>query len=397
MYKLLRIATVPVTLTVLLKSQLRFMQNHFEVIAVSSGGDKLDELKADTGIRVNAVTMTRRITPIRDLLALITLIRIMRAEKPLIVHSHTPKAGLLGMLSAKIAGVPIRLHTVAGLPLLERTGLQRKVLNFVEALTYRCATRVYPNSKQMVEIILKNNFCLPNKVKLIGKGSSNGIDTTYFDPEIYDIQYRKCHRENIGLKEDDFVFCFIGRVVADKGIHELVAAYLNIYKDNNQAKLLIVGPFEQKLDPLDSATYKKIINHPGIRWIDFQKDVRPYLAISDVFTFPSYREGFPNVVMQAGAMGLPAIVSDINGCNEIVSNEINGLIVPAKSTEKLQSAMETLLGDQEMLESMKLNCRDVITSAYESNFVMNELLKEYNNQIEDHYSSSEVYLDKKYV
>ena len=397
MFKLLRITTVPVTLTVLLKSQLKFINNHFEVVAVSSGGEALDELKKDIGIKVKAVQMTRRITPVQDLLALIGLIKTMRVEKPLIVHTHTPKAGLLGMLAAKIAGVPVRLHTVAGLPSLERAGVQRRILNFVESLTYRCATMVYPNSKQMMEIILENNFCSPEKIKLIGKGSSNGIDTKHFDPAIFDKEYRKRHRPSMELKDNDFVFCFIGRVVADKGIHELVSAYLDIFKKNENAKLIIVGPFEQELDPIDPLIYKEITSHPGIRWVDFKKDIRPYLAISDVFTFPSYREGFPNVVMQAGAMGLPAIVSDINGCNEIVRNGINGLIVPAKSTEKLQSAMEALLYDQEMLELMKVSCREEITSAYESSFVMNELLKEYNIQVQNYFSRGEVYLNKRYV
>jgi glycosyltransferase involved in cell wall biosynthesis len=397
MFKLLRITTVPVSLTVLLKSQLKFMSGYFEVIAISSGGDSLDELKREIDIGVRAVPMTRSITPIKDLWALVKLVKIMRIEKPLIVHTHTPKAGLLGMLSAKIAGVPVRLHTVAGLPLLERTGFQRKILNFVEILTYRCATKVYPNSKQMLEIIMENNFCPPHKIKVIGKGSSNGIDTGYFDPEVFDIECLNKHRENIGLKEDDFVFCFIGRVVADKGIHELVSAFLNIFKKNKKAKLIIVGPFEQNLDPIDPLIYKKIITHPGIQWIDFKKDIRPYLAISDVFTFPSYREGFPNVVMQAGAMGLPSIVSDINGCNEIIKNGFNGLIVPAKSTIKLQSAMEALLYNQQMLRSMKVNCRSAITSGYESSFVMNELLKEYNTQVQNYLSANEVYLSRKYV
>jgi glycosyltransferase involved in cell wall biosynthesis len=373
------------------------MSGYFEVIAISSGGDLLDELKREINIGVRAVPMTRSITPIKDLWALVQLVKIMRIEKPLIVHTHTPKAGLLGMLSAKIAGVPVRLHTVAGLPLLERTGVQRKILNFVEILTYRCATKVYPNSKQMLEIIMENNFCPPHKIKVIGKGSSNGIDTSYFDPTIFDVQYRNSHRENIGLKKEDFVFCFIGRVVADKGIHELVSAYLNIFKKNKKAKLIIVGPFEQKLDPIDPLIYKKIITHPGIQWIDFKKDIRPYLAISDVFTFPSYREGFPNVVMQAGAMGLPSIVSDINGCNEIIENGFNGLIVPAKSTTKLQSAMEALLYNQQMLKSMKVNCRSAITSGYESSFVMKELLKEYNNEVQNYLSANEVYLSRKYV
>ena len=173
--KLVRITTVPLSMNVLLKNQLRYMSEYYEVKAVSSPGKLLDEVSKREGVETVPVLMTRAITPIGDLKALWKLYRFMKKEQPLIVHTHTPKAGLLGMLAAKLARVPIRLHTVAGMPLMESTGTKRKILELTEKLTYNCATRVYPNSKNLSEFIIKEKFCKTSKLKVLGNGSSNGI------------------------------------------------------------------------------------------------------------------------------------------------------------------------------------------------------------------------------
>ena len=184
MTKLFRITTVPISLKTLLKGQYRFMSdNGFEVVGVSSFGKELGEVSEDEGIRTVAIEMSRQITPLQDLKSLWKMWNFLRKEKPEIVHTHTPKAGTIGMLAAKLAGVPHRLHTVAGLPLMEAKGNKRKILNFVEKITYACATKVYPNSKGLYHIILENNFTTKNKLKVIANGSSNGINTEYFSPE----------------------------------------------------------------------------------------------------------------------------------------------------------------------------------------------------------------------
>ncbi len=166
-------------------------------------------------------------------------------------------------------------------------------------------------------------------------------------------------------------------MVKDKGLKELVGAFIEINKTRKNTRLLLVGPFENNLDPLDAYTDDQVKNHPDIIWVGFQSDVRPYLFVSDVFTFPSYREGFPNVVMQAGAMGLPSIVSNINGCNEIVVNYKNGIIVPPKNEDKLQAAMAELYDNEQIRAKMANNSRAMILSRYEQNYIWSELLKEY--------------------
>ena len=178
--KLIRITTIPLSLEKLLENQLKFMKRFFEVTAVSSDDQRLQEFGNKQGVDTFHVDLTRQITPIKDLKAVVELYKFLKKEKPSIVHTHTPKAGIVGMLAARFANVPIRMHTVAGLPLMESSGMKRSVLNIVEKLTYSCATNVYPNSKGLKEFIIKEKLTSKNKLKILGNGSSNGIDTTIF-------------------------------------------------------------------------------------------------------------------------------------------------------------------------------------------------------------------------
>ena len=390
--KLIRITTIPLSLKVLLKGQLGFMSEEFEVVGVSSPGEDLEEVHKNEGIRVEAIEMTRQITPLKDLISLWKVYRFLKKEKPQIVHTHTPKAGIIGMLAARLAGVPNRLHTVAGLPLLEARGSKRGILDFVEKLTYRAATRVYPNSKGLYDFILKNKFTRDSKLKVIANGSSNGIDTSFFAPEQISEQEKKELKKALGIEEQDFVFVFVGRLVGDKGINELVSAFSELRTQNaklithennvsssgvENPKLLLVGPLETDLDPLNPETLKEIESNPDIVSVGFQKDVRHYFAVSSALVFPSYREGFPNVVMQAGAMGLPAIVSDINGCNEIIVEGENGSIIPPKNAEGLYTAMQNIMNDGAYYDHLAANARRMIQSRYEQTVVWQAILEEY--------------------
>ena len=375
--KLIRITTVPISLGGLLQGQSKFMSQFYEVVGISSDKENLEKVGAKEEIRVIPVNLTRKITPIQDLKALITLYKILRKEKPFIVHSHTPKAGTIGMMAARMAGVPHRLHTIAGLPLVEATGLKRVLLNAVEKLTYSCATKVYPNSVGLQEIVLDHKFTNTKKLKVIGHGSSNGIDTSYFDPSLYSTATKLELRKKLKLTNDDFVFVFVGRLVGDKGINELIAAFKKILEEHTNVQLLLVGNPEEELDPMLPETEEFIFKSDKVIATGWADDVRPYFAISDCLTFPSYREGFPNVVMQSGAMGLYSIVSDINGCNEIVKEGVNGTIIPTKNTEALFNAMKHVLDNKEKFATEKGVYREMIKKRYERSFIWNELLKEY--------------------
>ena len=382
--KLIRIATVPLSLDKLLSGQLNYMNSYYEVIAVSSEKEYLERVGKKEKVQTFHLEMSRKITPIQDFLAVIKLYRFLKGNKPSIVHTHTPKAGIVGMLASKLAGVPNRFHTVAGLPLLETSGFKRKLLDFVEKLTYGCATKVYPNSYGLLDIITKNEYCPVTKLKVIANGSSNGIDSTYFNPELFSELQNTALKKLLNIEPEDFVFVFVGRLVADKGITEMVTAFeaLRQAQGDNFAlncKLLLVGDYESDLDPLLPKTLEAIKKDKAIVSVGFQSDVRPYFAIGHALIFPSYREGFPNVVMQAGAMGLPAIVSDINGCNEIIVEGKNGTIIPVKDTAAIIKKMELLMTDENYFKKLKSNAREMILSRYEQKVVWEAILQEYKN------------------
>lgn len=376
--KLIRITTVPLSLKVLLKGQLRYMKDHgFEVVAISSPEKELAEVSEAEEVRTMAVEMTRMITPFKDIAAILRLYRIFKDEKPDIVHSHTPKAGLVAMLAGKLAGVPIRIHTVAGLPLMESKGIKRWVLSQVEKVVYFCSSKVYTNSKNLRKFILENKLTAPEKIKVIRNGSSNGIDTSFFSKENFSQNESNSLMNSIGVKPVDFVFIFVGRMVNDKGLNELVEAFSRISAKYSNAKLLLVGEYEKNLDPVWPKTEMEIRNNPQILTTGFQRDVRPYLAVANALVFPSYREGFPNVVMQAGAMELPAIVTDINGCNEIIENGENGILIPVKDSVSLENSMISFLEDHELVKKLQDKARGLIASRYEQSSIWEAWVQEY--------------------
>ena len=378
-HKLIRITTIPLSLEKLLEGQLSFMQTHYDVTAISSDHKRLQRYGEHNGVSTYTLALTRKITPYYDLKAVYSLYRFLSKQKPLIVHTHTPKAGIIGMIAAYFAKVPLRLHTVAGLPLMEAKGIKRKILNTVEVLTYKCASNVYPNSKGLYDFIISEKFAKPKKLKILGKGSSNGIDTTYFDPALFTKDILDAKKAFFSIAQNNFVFVFVGRLVKDKGINEMVAAFQAIQKKHPKTTLLLVGPFENDLDPLQDKTTKAIESNSNIIHTGYQEDVRPFLALSNVLVFPSYREGFPNVVLQGGAMGLPSIVSNINGCNEIIKDHHNGILIPVKDQQATYNAMLELVENKTLYKSLATNARIAITENYSRDEMWQFLLKEYRN------------------
>ncbi|MBS1737348.1 MAG: glycosyltransferase family 4 protein [Bacteroidetes bacterium] len=374
--KLIRTSTVPVSLNVLLKGQLKFLSQYFQVLGLSSSGKDLEEVALREGIKTIAVDMERGISPLKDFISLIKLYLVLKMEKPIIVHSITPKAGLLTMLAGKMAGVPIRMHTFTGLIFPTRTGFTQKLLIKMDQLLCWAATHIYPEGNGVKQDLL--TYKITSKpLKVIANGNVNGIDLDYFNPSTISIEQKARLKSELGINDSDFVFVFVGRLVGDKGINELVEAFQNINSKNQKSKLILVGPLESELDPLQSQTLKVIETHSNIISAGFQKDVRPYFTISDALVFPSYREGFPNVVMQAGAMGLPCIVSNINGCNEIIIEGENGTIIPVKDSEAIVKAMQKLMENKEYYNQLKSNARMMIENRYEQSLVWKALLEEY--------------------
>ncbi len=384
-FNLLRITTVPISLKKLLNGQLEFMSNLYNVTAISSEDKYLKEHYNKFGISFFTVNMKRRPSLIHDLFSLFKLIYTIYKIKPHIVHTHTPKAGLLGMLASKILGVKIRLHTVAGLPWIEKKGLIRSLYKFVESITYKNATHVYSNSLTLQNFILNENLLNKNKISVISNGSSNGINTDWFKStkEIENVSNTIISKYNLNNYK---VLIFVGRLVKDKGIEELVIAFNELCKEGFKIKLLLVGPFEHDLDPISAEILNIIINHKDIITTDYIEDVRPYFFAADILTFPSYREGFPNVPLQAASMELPCIVSNINGCNEIIIDRYNGLIVEPRDYLSLKLAIKELLIDNDLYNEIKSNTRKSILEKFDQIHFWNCLQIEYKRFLDEIYS-----------
>lgn len=375
--KILRVVTSSISFK-LIDGQAQFMQQQgYQVITASGSPFPKDGIPQLKGVRfIPQPHLVRPISVKEDLLALRDMIRLIRKERPDIIHSHTPKAGLMGMLAGWLCRVPIRIHTVAGLPLLVHRGFKRKVLNLIERITYRCATYVYPNSQRLRDTIISLKLASPDKLRVIGGGSSNGINVQHFCKELLAEELVDPIRKKVG---GGFTFVFVGRIVRDKGICELVEAFTRLQQEHPDARLLLVGDFEQELDPLPEDVYHTIQSHPAIYCAGWQNDVRPWFAAADALAFPSYREGFPNVVMQAGAMELPCVVSDINGCNEIIIEEENGLIIPSHDAVALYQAMKRMMEDKALYTHCQQNARPLIASRYKQEDVWQATLEMYRS------------------
>ncbi len=289
--------------------------------------------------------LRRAINPVQDMLALVELIWQIHKLKPTIVHTHTPKAGLLGMCAAWFCRVPVRMHTVAGLPLMEKKGLLYKLLVVMERFTYAFSSSIHPNSLGLLQYI-RENISKSKKISIIGRGTSNGINLNIFNPNTTNIKAKQQLELEYQLK-DKLVFIFIGRMVRDKGIVEAVNAFVKLNEDQKDTVLILVGPLEPELDPLPQSTITTINTHTAIHLVGFQSDVRPFIAVSDILVFPSYREGFPNVPLQCGAFKKALILSNINGCNEIIKHNQSGLLVEPKSESEVFDAMRFLADSAE--------------------------------------------------
>lgn len=366
MVKIIRAATIGMSLNIFCRGLLSELKDEgYEVIALSSPDGDLAELGRREKVRTIGVSMERHVSPLKDLISLIRLIRVMRKERPVMVHSMTPKAGLLCMMAAWIAHVPIRVHTFTGLVWPTQTGLSRKILMLTDRITCFCATHIIPEGEGVKHDL---SSCITDKpMRVLGYGNVRGVDLDYWKRS--GGSRTEGWLSESGEKKEPFTFVFVGRIVRDKGINELVNAFSRLNKNYPDTRLLLVGPVEDDLDPVLPETRMAIEKEESIISVGSQKDVRPYYEASDALVFPSYREGFPNVVLEAGAMELPSIVTDINGSREIIEEGVNGVIVPPRDESALYEAMEDMVTHPEKVSKMSAKSRPMIAARYEQSFV----------------------------
>ena len=471
--KIIRACTVAQSIG-FVRDMLPDLMKKYEVVIVSSPGPEMDEVKERYGVKTIAVPMERHISLKHDLVSLWRMIQVFRKEKPDMVHSMTPKAGLLCMMAGWLTRVPVRVHTFTGLVFPTSTGLKRRILMLTDSITCWCATHIIPEGEG-VKADLRNHGITHKPLKVLGYGNVMGVDMERFsrrENQLSVIGYRlsensslqskaaepsdqrsvedtdglrnenekvtqisqipqinndnenenlktqnlknsKLITDNTELITENFVFLFVGRIVRDKGINELMAAFQRLNEKYPETELVLVGAYEESLDPVSEETLAIIkenaaVHHVGVKTGD---DLVAEYAAADCFVFPSYREGFPNTVLEAGAMGLPSIVTDINGSREIIvekfrvesgecrdSSEVesfkssdikhqtsdirlhrNGIIVPPRDEEALYAAMERMVTDKEMRESMAAKARPLIAERFEQGFVRRCLYEFYES------------------
>lgn len=377
--KIIRATTIPRSLNAFCNGMLRELSDKYEVVAVSSPDKELKEVAEREGVRTIGVHMERRISVMKDVKSLLQMLKVFKNEKPTMVHSMTPKAGLICMMAAKFCGVPVRVHTFTGLVWPTETGLKRRILMATDWLTCACATHIIPEGQGVLND-LRNGGITKKQMRVLGHGNVRGVDMEYYKrtPEII-------HASDSIKRADRFTFIFVGRIVNDKGISELVLAFKRLLSVHPETRLILVGPYENDHDPISSEIQKEIDSIEQIEVVGpkFGEALLPYYAASDCFVFPSYREGFPNTVMEAGAMDLPSIVTDINGSREIIENGVNGIIIPSKDTNSLYNAMCTMIENVELRHDMASVSREMIGKRFEKGFVRKCLYDYYDEILKD--------------
>ena len=379
--KIIRATTIPNSLNIFCCGMLKELSREYEVIALSSPGEALNEIEKREGVRTISVLMERHISLGHDIFSLWQLLKVFRKEKPTMVHSMTPKAGMLCMVAAWVTRVPVRVHTFTGLIWPTSTGMKRKILMATDWLTSACATHIVPEGEGVKNDLLKHGIT-KKPLRVLGYGNVRGVDMEYYS--LRDDVRRKVEELNL-RDETKFTYLFVGRIVRDKGINELCHVFSRLHSQYPQTRLWLVGAYEDNLDPVSKAT-KELINdvQSGIEAVGKKRDdeLLAYYAAADCFILPSYREGFPNTVLEAGAMGLPCVVTDINGSREIIQEGENGMIVPPHDEDPLYHAMKMMMQSTIDREMMAGNARRMIVDRFEQGYVRQCLYDFYEEILE---------------
>lgn len=375
--RICRSATVPFFLHHHLRSQIQAtVAAGHDVTLISSDGPEMSALRQSTAASFCMIDMARTISPWRDIRSLWRLYRHFRHARYDIVHSTTPKAGLLCAVAGWLANVPIRLHTFTGQPWVELHGMTRVLAKAADWLTARLNTMNFADSSSQRDFLVSMGVCRLGKVSVIGSGSLAGVDVRRFDRGLVQRSFQNM-REHLAIADDAIVIVFVGRLVRDKGVVELVHAHQALRKQYADLKLVLVGPQEPDRDPLPAEVIQMIEQDDSIFSVGYTDQPEAYLVGADIFCLPSYREGFGNVVIEAAAVGVPAVGTDIVGLRDAIVHEKTGLLVPAKNVEALKNGLARMLEDSTLRQYFGEQAHARATSLYDCNSVNQLLLDEY--------------------
>jgi glycosyltransferase involved in cell wall biosynthesis len=374
---LTHITTVPESLG-FFRGQIDYMKARgFTVRAITSPGPDLERFAAEFQIGIDAAPMARRITPVADLAAVRAIRGSLRRHRPAIVHAHTPKGGLLGLLAARSTATPVRIYHMRGLPFTSATGWTRTLLRQTERLSCRLAHQVLCVSESLRTVAIDENLCQPSRIKVLARGSGNGVDAAgRFDPDTIAPEARRDTRAGLGIGTDGVVVGFVGRIVGDKGLGELIEAWRSIRETHRDVHLLVIGPVEPR-DPIRRETELALRTDPRVHVIGTTRDMPRWYAAMDVVALPTYREGFPNVLLEAGAMRLAVVATRVPGCVDAVDDGHTGILVPPRDAPALARALETYLSDPALRRRHGAAGRDRVLEHFRPEGIWQALYLEY--------------------
>jgi glycosyltransferase involved in cell wall biosynthesis len=372
-----RIVTIPITFATLLREQIRcIVDAGIDLTLVSSPGAQFDEVCESARARGYPIPIAREPAPVRDLMSLAALTNLFRREHFDIVHSSTPKAGLLTALAGAVVRSPIRMHTFTGQAWMELHRPLRGIVRFFDSVIGHLDTDLYADSHSQRDFLIAEGLVDPDKIHVLGRGSISGVDLRRYDQE-HLIGSRTTQRQQLGIAENALVIVFVGRVNKDKGIVELVDAFRLIQREYQNLHLLLAGPFEPEHDPLPVQTLTQISTSPFIHAVGFTPNPEEYLAAADIFCLPSYREGFGSVAIEAGASRLPSVVTRVTGLVDAVVEGETGLFVQPKDVESLVRALRKLIESPDLREQMGRAAHERVNKYFDATLINQLMANEY--------------------
>jgi glycosyltransferase involved in cell wall biosynthesis len=377
--RLLHVVTVPDSL-LFFDGQLAFMKKHgFDITLVASPGPVLDEFGRREGVAVYPVEMARRMTPIEDLRSLAKIHRLIRRVRPHIAHTHTPKGGLLGTLAASLARTPVRIYQMRGRLSATATGWKRSPIMATERIVCAASCHVICNSHSLREGAIRDGLCPAEKIEVLLAGSGNGVDSAVrFNPSRVGTAEASAVRKELGIPDAAPVIGFVGRLVREKGIGELVQSWKVVREKCPDAHLMLVGPLEPR-DPISGADKQLLKADPRVRLVGFRNDLPQLYKSMDVVVLPTYREGFPNVLLEAQAMALPVVSTRAEGSVDAVEDGVTGILVPPRESAPLTRATLAYLDDASLRARHGAAGRDRVLRLFERERLWEALLARYES------------------
>ncbi|ASQ46400.1 glycosyltransferase family 4 protein [Legionella clemsonensis] len=377
--RIARVSTVPLFVYTLLRTQVEAIANTgAEVTIITSPGDLHHSIQPICNCQYEHVKIAREISIISDLKTLIKLVMLFHVKKFDIVHSNTPKAGLLCAIAAKLTGTPIRLHTFTGQTWATASGIKRAILKFCDKVISRLNTHCYADSPSQQDYLIKNKVIHEKKISVLGKGSLAGVNLSRFSQSNFSEVDKKAVCDSLNIKKDQLVVLFVGRVTRDKGIFELIESFGQLLENNVDAVLLIVGPFEQDIEQKARMHAQKHCKK-NVIFVGFCPQPEKFMAIADILCLPSYREGFGTVVIEAAAMEVPAIGTKIYGLTDAIVDGETGLLVEPKNVEQLTVALKTLASNPELRQKMAKNAKARAIREFDSGAFGDLVINDYKN------------------